>query len=145
MSAEEYQCFWWEKTDDDLVWEDGIGSPVYRNITTGVKTHRLPPGSLIVVPADFQYATGYDGLAVVCIVPRRAAGSKYGTMWWHIDGMASNCTKKDDSVHRCWVRHGSWGEPVHVDKNGCTCAAGAGSISVPGFHAFLHNNVLRSC
>ncbi len=57
---------------------------------------------------------------------------------WDIDSRASNCTMPNDKLHRCWVRHG---EPpdVHVDKNGVTCAAGAGSIAVPGYHGFLHN------
>ncbi|TAL46450.1 MAG: hypothetical protein EPN91_00220, partial [Salinibacterium sp.] len=48
---------------------------------------------------------------------------------WDVSGRASNCTLKDDNVHRCWVRHG---DPesgnVHVDKAGLTCSAGAGSI-----------------
>lgn len=61
---------------------------------------------------------------------------------WDIDSRASNCTMKDDRLHRCWVRHG---EPpnVHVDKNGHTCNAGAGSIlSHSGWHGFLHNGEL---
>lgn len=58
--------------------------------------------------------------------------------WWDIDGRASNCTMKDDKAHRCWVRHG---EPpdITVDKNGPTCAAGAGSIKTPGYHGFLRD------
>lgn len=48
---------------------------------------------------------------------------------WYIDNRASNCTKKDDDVHRCWVRHGRPEDgTLHVDKSGNTCAAGAGSI-----------------
>jgi hypothetical protein len=60
--------------------------------------------------------------------------------WWDIDSRASNCTLKDDRNHRCWIRHG---QPprVHVDKNGLSCQAGSGSISVPGWHGFLHNGV----
>jgi hypothetical protein len=52
-----------------------------------------------------------------------------------------------DKTHRCWVRHGDpdKGEPVHVDKAGHTCAAGAGSIATPGYHGFLHNGQLTSC
>lgn len=55
---------------------------------------------------------------------------------WDIDGRASNCTMKDDREHRCWVREG---EPpnVTVSKKGKSCAAGAGSIDVPGYHGFL--------
>jgi hypothetical protein len=62
---------------------------------------------------------------------------------WCIDGRASNCTMPDDNVHKCWVRHGSPEDSsLHVDKNGHTCAAGAGSIGIPGWHGFLHNGVL---
>jgi hypothetical protein len=57
---------------------------------------------------------------------------------WDIDGRASNCTMPTERLHRCWIRHG---EPplVTVDKLGVTCAAGAGSIAVPGYHGFLRN------
>ena len=60
---------------------------------------------------------------------------------WCIDSRCSNCTKKDDNTHRCWVRHG---EPpnVTVDKNGNTCDAGAGSILSGDYHGFLQNGSL---
>jgi hypothetical protein len=60
---------------------------------------------------------------------------------WVIDSRASNCGRPDDRTHRCWVRHG---EPpnIHVDKNGDTCAAGAGSIVCGNYHGFLHNGFL---
>lgn len=60
---------------------------------------------------------------------------------WCIDSRASNCTMPYDYNHRCWVRHG---EPplVTVDKNGPTCAAGAGSIAVGSYHGFLQNGCL---
>jgi hypothetical protein len=63
---------------------------------------------------------------------------------WAIDDEASNCTRKGDESHRCWVRHG---EPPNltVDKNGETCAAGAGSILSGDYHGFLRNGVLTSC
>ena len=63
---------------------------------------------------------------------------------WGIDGSASNCTRKDDLLHQCWVRHG---EPpdVTVDKNGDTCAAGAGSIMCGNYHGFLRNGFLEEC
>jgi hypothetical protein len=60
---------------------------------------------------------------------------------WDIDSRASNCTKRDDDIHRCWVRHGIAPE-ITVDKNGLTCGAGAGSIMVPGYHGFLKNGYL---
>lgn len=63
---------------------------------------------------------------------------KYQRWEWDIDSRASNCTMREDNVHRCWVREG---EPpiVTVGKRGRTCAAGAGSIAVTGFHGFLRN------
>jgi hypothetical protein len=80
---------------------------------------------------------GDDGRSLVCKTP---GGD------WHIDGRASNCTMKDDDVHRCWVRHGRPEDgTLHVDKNGHTCAAGAGSIMAGSYHGFLHNGHLTSC
>ena len=51
----------------------------------------------------------------------------------------------NDNEHRCWVRHGGFGQIVTVDKNGKTCEAGGGSIATPKFHGFLTNGELRSC
>lgn len=62
---------------------------------------------------------------------------------WHVDSRASNCTKPDDDIHKCWVRVG---DPktgvVDVGKTGNTCAAGAGSIMIGNYHGFLHNGEL---
>lgn len=60
---------------------------------------------------------------------------------WHVDGEASNCTRKGDLTHKCWVRHGV-PPNVTVGKNGETCAAGMGSIQSPGYHGFLREGVL---
>lgn len=65
---------------------------------------------------------------------------------WDIDSRANNCTMPDERTHRCWVRVGSLEEGnLHVDKNGHTCAAGAGSIAVPGWHGFLHHFNWNGC
>jgi hypothetical protein len=62
---------------------------------------------------------------------------------WMIDSRASNCTKKEDLTHFCWVRHGRPEDgTLHVDKNGDTCGAGAGSIQTPKWHGHLHNGHL---
>jgi len=61
---------------------------------------------------------------------------------WMIDGRASNCTMKDDNIHKCWVRHGE-APNFTVDKNGVTCAAGAGSIQTHNWHGFLRNGVFE--
>jgi hypothetical protein len=73
-----------------------------------------------------------DGKHLIAILPN-------GTQW-DIMSRASNCALKDDKVHRCWILHGSpEAGNLHVDKNGLTCAAGAGSIAVEGYHGFLQN------
>lgn len=59
---------------------------------------------------------------------------------WDIMSRASNCGLPNDRLHRCWVTHGKAEDgTIHVDKEGLTCAAGAGSIAVPGYHGFLHH------
>lgn len=102
-------------------------------------------------PGDLYYATWYDcvergkcihkwsncdGKHLFAICPNGQA--------WDIDSRASNCTMPEDTTHRCWVRHG---EPpnIHVDKNGHTCAAGAGSIIAGDYHGFLHHGKFTGC
>ena len=77
-----------------------------------------------------MYWDNNKGLHLMCILPN---GKE-----WCIDSRASNCTLPQDRTHRCWVRHG---EPpnIHIDKNGHTCSAGAGSIASGNYHGFLHN------
>lgn len=66
---------------------------------------------------------------------------------WDIDARASNCTRPGEP-HRCWVRHFN---PVtetaifHVDKEGDTCSAGAGSIQDGVYHGFLHHGQFVPC
>jgi hypothetical protein len=62
---------------------------------------------------------------------------------WDIDSRASNCTMPYDYNHRCWVRHGD-PPKITVDKNGVTCAAGAGSILAGDYHGFLQNGILTA-
>lgn len=109
----------------------------YRNPSTGevVRTsHDLPPGALYDAMWLHSYRVGVDGRFLTCVLPNGHH--------WHIDSRASNCGRPDDDEHRCWVRHG---EPpaIHVDKNGNTCPAGAGSIQSGDWHGFLHHGVLH--
>lgn len=100
--------------------------------------------------SDVAAYTGPDGISLHVRTP---GGD------WCVDSQASNCDKPQDQpvpdkpgwkkfvrTHYCWVRHG---DPrtgnVHVDKNGNTCGAGAGSIIVGNFHGFLHNSYLAPC
>lgn len=97
----------------------------------------LPPGACYNAYWD-RHHVGPDGRSLVVILPNSRP--------WHIDSRANNCTMPEDNVHRCWCRHGSPEDgTLHVDKVGNTCAAGAGSIAVPGYHGFLHNGSLREC
>lgn len=122
------------EADEWQVWQDLL----YRRTDTGaiVTLRDKVPGMMWDAwwhPKDYK---GQDGRSLCVVLPN---GHE-----WMIDGRASNCTKPQDREHRCWVRHG---EPpvLTVDKNGNTCAAGAGSIGVPGWHGFLRNGVLEEC
>lgn len=98
---------------------------------------KAPVGSMYYATwyEDIPDRCGPDGKALIVICP--------GNHAWHVDGKANNCTNPEDKVHRCWVRHGIPPQ-VSVDKNGLTCNAGAGSISVPGWHGWLRNGVLTT-
>lgn len=78
-----------------------------------------------------------DGRHLICILPN---GHE-----WHMTGRASNCTMKQDRLHRCWVIREESPGVFHVDKTGRTCAAGAGSIMAGKYHGFLHHGVLTGC
>lgn len=89
-----------------------------------------------------------DGFHLFVAVPtryRRSDGSLLeGVHHWDVDSRASNCQSLGDRTHRCWVRHGVIPN-ITVNKAGPTCAAGAGSIQVEGWHGFLTNGVLHEC
>lgn len=79
---------------------------------------------------------GLDGHSLVVRLPNRHD--------WLVDSRCSNCTMKEDNIHKCWPRHGEVPN-ITVDKNGNTCAAGAGSVMVDGWHGFLRNGWLEEC
>lgn len=91
-----------------------------------------PPGSIYRASWMEPQWAGADGHSYVAICPNGRP--------WNIDGPASNCTMPGELTHRCWIRHGA---PPNftVDKNGHTCAAGAGSIQAGDYHGFLRNGV----
>ncbi len=117
---------------------DGISSPIYRNMTTGEETPDLPIGACRVLDngdgSHPHWAVGADGLAIAVTLPDGRQ--------WYVDSRASNCTMPDDKAHRCWVRHGTVGERLSVDKAGNTCKAGAGSIRTDHYHGFLEDGRL---
>jgi hypothetical protein len=94
------------------------------------------PGDLYFVnyhdPGQCPFWDNCDGKHLRAILP-----NKYE---WDLDGRANNCTMKEDRIHRCWIRTGNPENGIiNVGKSGLTCSAGAGSISVPGYHGFLRN------
>lgn len=132
-------------TDDDhwQMWQE----EVYRRTDTGAE-HVLhstagapdaptaPPGA--TWDADWMPARwrGADGIALMVRLPNGHD--------WHVDSQASNCTRPSEP-HACWVRHGDPRDcHVTVDKNGDTCAAGAGSILANDYHGFLRDGVLTA-
>lgn len=92
-----------------------------------------PPGAQWYADWMGPWAQGPDGR---CLIVRLPDGHD-----WMVDAEATNCTRKGDTSHRCWIRHGT--PPlVTVDKDGETCHAGAGSIATPGYHGFLQAGIL---
>ena len=134
---------WWGHTDRRTPFVDGISSRIMRNLATGeeLSSADLPIGACWPASpaeaAESGYPKGADGLTIFCKVP----GDEVGHIWM-IDGRASNCTMREDHAHRCWVRHGTIGDRLTVDKKGNTCQAGGGSIAVRGWHGFLRDGRL---
>jgi hypothetical protein len=128
-------------TDDD-VWQL-FTDRIYRRGDTGEETtlRDAPVGASWnaswMLERDSPWYRGPDGR---CLYVRTPGGD------WCPDHRASNCTMPDDDTHKCWVRHGRPEDgTLHVDKNGVTCAAGAGSIGQQTWHGFLHNGQLVEC
>lgn len=105
---------------------------LYRRADNGelLTTRDAPDGAMW--DAHWLPWKGPDGRSLVVKCP--------GGGEWCIDSRASNCTLPGDMEHRCWIRHG---EPplITVDKEGLTCAAGAGSIQAGSYHGFLRDGV----
>ena len=116
---------------------------IYKRADTGEETtlSEAPVGACWDADWIAEGRTGfYVGDDGRCLVVRTPGGE------WMIDARASNCTMPDDNKHKCWVRHGKPEDgTLHVDKNGLTCAAGAGSIVIKDYHGFLHNGKLTNC
>lgn len=133
--------------DSDSVGRSATASAEFRCPATGAVAlaRDLPIGALF----DCGFGRPRGGVHLVCVIPgeghptgtRTVDGVPVGVHHWHIDQRASNCGSPEDNEHFCWCRHGDPRKPetVHVDKACNTCAAGAGSIAVPGFHGFLHH------
>lgn len=114
---------------------------LYRRTDTGIEAplRDLPVGAMWDAWWLPDWHRGPDG---ICLLVKTPGGD------WMVDGEASNCTDPSAQhdgkrTHFCWIRHGDpRSGTVHVDKAGPTCAAGAGSIMIGGWHGFLTQGVL---
>lgn len=131
---------------------------VFRRTDTGEILYFLPPGAVYEhtgwsddgKPHNWR-TTKADGKDYFVSRPNEQDGRVLAAVCpdgrhWIVDARASNCTMKGDDAHWCWIRHGRPEDgTLHVDKNGHTCQAGAGSIDTGNFHGFLHNGQFRAC
>jgi hypothetical protein len=124
---------------DTFEWQMFTHRVYERSDTHELTTMReAPAGALWYawwMKSENGYSWEWDNQTTPSLICRTPGGE------WNIDSRASNCTMPEDRTHRCWIRHG---EPpnIHVDKNGFTCQAGAGSIISGNYHGFLHNGSL---
>jgi hypothetical protein len=130
------ECGYEFQEDDE--WQV-FGARWYRRDDNGLylTLQKAPPGAMYDATwlHGHKQWVGPDGAAWHMVCPNGCT--------WHIDGQASDCTMPNDHEHKCWVRHGT--APVFtVDKNGPTCAAGAGSIICGDYHGFLQNGILTA-
>lgn len=118
----------------------------------GIKLRLVEPGKAPWEPGDMfpmdckKHSTdgrclmcdwdGCDGKHYMIVLPNGEH--------WIMGRRASNCGRKDDHTHRCWVVHGE-SPNITIDKNGDTCSAGAGSILCAGWHGFIRNGELVEC
>ncbi len=116
--------------------ENDIVKQVFSKRMYDTPSGKLEPGNLYYANwlPENMYWDNHTGPNLMCMLPN---GHE-----WNIDSRASNCGLPNDRLHRCWVRHGEVPN-IHVDKNGLTCDAGAGSIQSGDFHGFLHNGILE--
>lgn len=151
-----YETTWWERVGlTDWIQTPSGGrhrTTIFRCIATGEQklAGELPIGALYALDREactdlngFPPAAPHDGLSIACVCLGRSDPER--RHHWYIDYRASNCTMPEDKNHRCWVRHGTVGDRLTVDKEGLTCKAGAGSFFMgpnDEWHGFLKNGKL---
>lgn len=94
--------------------------------------------------------TNCSGRHVIIHVPDPGGVSRPGYEeghWWDVNGRASNCGLPEDTLHRCWIAHGTpEAADLHVDKSPeageTTCNAGGGSLDTGRWHGHCHNGEL---
>lgn len=131
------RCYLLEPTNEEWHSEDGhITAPLYRDSRTGalVTLRDAEPGAITRAQWCSWVPSQDEDAPIVVKLPN-------GDLWY-VDDEAANCTRKGDLSHHCWIRHGALPD-VTVDKQGETCAAGAGSILSGSYHGFLRNGWLE--
>lgn len=149
--SEKIRCFLLTKTEKTQTFEiehdkgvTKVTSPVYRREDTGEEMipRDAPVGAIWRADWYEDFGPSHVGVDGRSYVVKTPAGD------WAIDSRASNCTMKDDEIHKCWCRHGDPPD-FTVNKNGNTCEAGAGSILIDRgekhYHGFLTNGWLEPC
>ena len=121
---------WQIHTQQQYIREDKLNDEIY-------SIRNLPIGA-IYEAYWLNNVIGYFGLDGKSLHVITAGGE------WNIDSQASNCTKPNDNIHKCWCRHGI-SPNLTVNKIGNTCNAGGGSIIIGNYHGFLINGELTNC
>jgi len=99
-----------------------------------------PDGRTLIVRCPDGHDWMIDSRASNCGSPCATCGVKYRD-----HGKSSHDYVDSQPTHHCWVRRGKPEDgTLHVDKNGHTCDAGAGSIQTPSWHGFLHHGELHT-
>lgn len=134
----EISCFLIEDTGQysEPYGEHNMREQIWKRMDNGEKMRfsDFPVGAMWFENIPF-YPKGLNGQSLFVRTP---GGD------WNIDSRASNCTMKNDDVHRCWCRHGD-APNITVNKIGDTCSAGGGSIQMCDYHGFLVNGKLTNC
>jgi hypothetical protein len=108
-------------------------------LVEGSDHYRGPDGHCLVVRCPDGHDWNVDSIASNCDSPCKNCRVPYK------DHKYETCKRYEDSrPHKCWVKSGDVrAGTVHVDKNGVTCGAGAGSIQTSKWHGFLDNGFLK--
>lgn len=126
----------YEFTDKDA--KQTFQESLYVNKETGEETtlEAAKPGAMW---DGWWYSDMFKGNDGRCLIVKLPNGRD-----WIIDSRASNCTKPEDTTHKCWPRSGTPPNITVGKEFGNTCSAGAGSIMSGDYHGFLRNGYLTA-
>ena len=126
--------------------EDGGREYHFIDVRTGAFVPKPLLGDVYVRPYHRWCPwTNCDGVHLIVLIPSDKEGAE-DAHEWSPQNRASNCTLKNDTLHRCWVLHGDVDHPetLHVDKDSLTCTAGGGSIQFGDWHGYLSNGFVTT-